>query len=88
MSCDDSTGSDCGEVLQRVFEFLDGEMGPQDAQRIRIHLDECRGCMTEYDVDVAMKALLRRSLALEPAPDHLRSRIMIRITEVEVQLRG
>ena len=88
MSCGGPHATDCGEVLQRVYEFLDGEMTPNDVAKIREHLDECAPCLTEYDLDVALKALIRRSCGCEAAPDALRSKIMIRITELRVQLDG
>lgn len=88
MSCGDPHETDCSEVLGRVYEYLDGEMHEHDAVRIRQHLEECRPCLSQYDIDLALKALLRRSCACEPAPEELRARIMIRITEVRTQLRG
>ena len=88
MSCGDPHETDCREVLRRVFEFLDGEMTEQDVERIRQHLDECSPCLTEYGLDVALKALVRRSCACEQAPEELRERILIKITQVRVQLSG
>jgi mycothiol system anti-sigma-R factor len=88
MSCGGPHATDCREVLQRVYEFLDGEMTPHDVDKIREHLDECGPCLSEYDLDVALKALVRRSCRCEAAPDALRTRIMVRITEIRVQLDG
>jgi len=88
MSCGDPHETDCSEVLERVFEYLDGEMTPQDTDRIKVHLYECGPCMSEYDLDVAIKALVRRSMALEQAPERLRSRILVRITEVRLDVDG
>jgi mycothiol system anti-sigma-R factor len=85
MSCGNPHETDCSEVLDRVYEYLDGEMGEHDGAKIRQHLEECRPCLSQYDIDLALKALLRRSCACEPAPEELRVRIMIRITEVRAQ---
>lgn len=86
MSCGNAHGTPCSEVLDRIFEYLDGEMGPDDVHRIREHLDECSPCLVEHDLDRALKALVRRSCAGEHAPDQLRERIMIRITEVRLEI--
>ena len=86
MSCGDPHETDCREVLDRVFEFLDGEMAGLDVARIEQHLDECGPCLKHYDLDVALKDLLRRSCACEQAPHELRRRIMLRITEVRLEL--
>jgi mycothiol system anti-sigma-R factor len=82
MSCGKPHATDCSEVLERVFEYLDGEMGPEDTHRIREHLDECRPCLSEYDIDTVIKALVRRSVGHEHAPDRLRSRILVQLTQV------
>jgi mycothiol system anti-sigma-R factor len=75
----------CGEVLRRVYELLDGEMSPDDVRRLKRHLDDCGPCLAEYNLDVMLKALLRRSCACEEAPVSLRQRIMVQITEVRIQ---
>lgn len=88
MSCGDPHETDCREVLDRVFEYLDGEMGQIDVARIQQHLDECGPCLKQYDLDVVVKALLRRSCACEQAPQELREQILVRITEVRLELGG
>jgi mycothiol system anti-sigma-R factor len=88
MSCGDPHETDCREVLDRVYEYLDGEMDSLNTDRFRQHLDECGPCLRQYDLDVALKALLRRSCACEQAPQELRARIMVRITEVRMELGG
>jgi mycothiol system anti-sigma-R factor len=78
----------CSEVLGRVYEYLDGEMSEHDVRKIQRHLQECRCCLDQYDIDFALKALLRRSCAGETAPEELRARIMVQITEVRAQYRA
>ena len=85
MSCGNHHDTDCREVLDRVYEYLDGEMGPGDLTKIRVHLEECGPCLREYDLDEALKALVRRSCC-EQAPSGLRERIMVRITEVRTTI--
>lgn len=86
MSCGNPHETDCREVLDRVFEYLDGEMGSIDVARIQQHLDECGPCLKQYDLDVVVKALLRRSCACEQAPQELREQILVRITQVRLEL--
>jgi mycothiol system anti-sigma-R factor len=85
MSCGNHHDTDCREVLDRVYEYLDGEMGDLDCAKVKQHLDECGPCLREYDLDDALKALIRRSCACEPAPEQLRVRILTRITQVRLQ---
>jgi mycothiol system anti-sigma-R factor len=78
--------ADCSEVLHRVYEYLDGEMTVDDTVKIRHHLDECGPCLQEYDLDQALKALVKRSCACEEAPTELRTQIMARITTIRYEV--
>lgn len=86
MSCGDPEDPDCAQVLAQVYEYLDGEMSAQDLIKIREHLEDCGGCLRQYDLDVALKALVRRSCGCEQAPADLRQRIMVQISQVRVEL--
>jgi mycothiol system anti-sigma-R factor len=82
----DAAGSDCSEVLHRVYEYLDGEMTRDDTVKIRHHLEACGPCLQQYDLDQALKALVKRSCACEQAPVELRTQIMTRITTIRYQI--
>jgi mycothiol system anti-sigma-R factor len=86
MSCD-ADDTDCAQALARVYEYLDGELSPADLEQIRDHIDDCGPCLRQYDLDTALKALVRRSCQ-ESAPADLRERIMVKITEVRIELGG
>jgi mycothiol system anti-sigma-R factor len=86
MSCD-ADDADCAQALARVYEYLDGEMSPADLDRIREHIDDCGPCLQQYDLDIALKALVRRSCQ-ESAPADLRERIMVKITEIRIEIGG
>ena len=79
---------DCSRALLQVYQYLDGEMGPDDCARIREHLAQCGQCLKEYDVDQMLKTLVRRSCGCESAPMQLRMQIMARITTITVELQG
>ena len=86
MSCD-ADDADCAQALARVYEYLDGELSPADLDRIREHIDDCGPCLQQYDLDIALKALVRRSCQ-ESAPADLRERIMVKITEIRIEIGG
>lgn len=79
---------DCSEIVLRVFEYIDQETTPEDGRRIRAHLDGCAECLDEYERDLLLKAVVRRSCAGDTAPGRLRAQIMSRITTVRVDARG
>jgi mycothiol system anti-sigma-R factor len=86
VSCD-ADDADCAQALARVYEYLDGELSPADLDRIREHIDDCGPCLKQYDLDIALKALVRRSCR-ESAPADLRERIMVKITEIRIDIGG
>jgi mycothiol system anti-sigma-R factor len=86
MSCGNPHETDCSEVLERLYEYLDGELDAHYLGKIEQHLHECGPCLTEHDVDLMLKALVRRSCGGDCAPDDLRARIMLQITQVRLQL--
>jgi mycothiol system anti-sigma-R factor len=72
-------------VLDRLYEYLDGELEGDYLGKIKQHLHECGPCLTEHEVDQMLKALVRRSCGSDYAPEDLRARIILQITEVRVQ---
>ena len=80
---------DCSRARLQLYEYLDGEMDPDDCARISEHLKHCGPCLKEYDLDQMLKALVRRSCGCEAAPTELRMQILSRITTINltVELR-
>lgn len=78
---------DCSYALQRVFLYLDGEIGEVDAVEARRHIDECITCLRAYGIEEEVKRLVRRSCCHEPVPDGLRNKVMFRLQQVTVELR-
>jgi mycothiol system anti-sigma-R factor len=78
----DHEGMDCSNTLSQVYAYLDGEMGPDDCDKIREHLAQCGPCLTEYNIDQMLKTLVHRSCECEAAPTQLRMQIMARITAI------
>lgn len=76
---------DCGEVLEAVYLYLDGEIETPDIDRIRHHLDECSPCLHEFGIEREVKMLVARSCC-ETAPGELRDAVMERIRVVSAQL--
>lgn len=77
----------CDEALDQLFEYLDAELGTPDAERVRAHLTECRGCLEEFDVEVVVKKIVRRSCR-EEAPAELRTRIHEQLVTLRIHADG
>jgi mycothiol system anti-sigma-R factor len=74
----------CREVLERAFEYLDGEMADLDCAQLQAHLEECASCLAQLAEDEKLKQAIREGCPCEPAPSALRAKILVQITEVSV----
>ena len=74
---------ECLDVVEHIYEYVDGEVSPQALAAVREHLLSCPPCLEQHDVQVALKALVKRCCQ-DTAPASLRVRILARITETRV----
>ena len=84
MSCGNPHATPCSDVLDLVYEFLDGEVDDEMRGRIAQHLDECGPCLQQYGLEQAVKALVHRSCGCDVAPERLRVQIVARIRQVSI----
>ena len=66
MSCGQPHDTDCSEVIEAVYLYLDGELEHDGVDRIRQHLDECSPCLREYGIEREVKILVARSCCEAP----------------------
>ena len=85
MSAHDSHELDCGDVVEAVYLYLDGELNEDDINNIRVHLDPCSPCLREYGIEQEVKALIARSCC-ETAPDALRASVVQRLEIVRSEM--
>jgi anti-sigma factor (TIGR02949 family) len=83
-----STGSydHCEHVLERMYEFLDHEIDTATGDAIRHHLAACEPCLDRFDVELAVRTLVRRHCGGEVAPSQLRSKIVSQLTVIRRSL--
>ncbi len=75
---------DCTQVLQHLYEFHDHELTEEEADEIRAHLLACEPCLDHYQVEDAMRLLIRKCCSEERAPDTLRLRVQATYTRTVV----
>jgi len=85
MSCGDPHETDCTEVLDEVYLYLDLECTDDRRVLIREHLDECSPCLREYGIEQEVKALVARCCGSETAPLELKQRLRAKLAEFVVQ---
>lgn len=79
MSCGEPHETDCGEVLDHLYEFLDSEMPDVDRDKIMQHFQECSPCREKYGLEQAVKKLVKRCCGHDDVPTGLRAKVMGRI---------
>lgn len=87
MSCGKPHETPCSEVLDKVYEYIDGEIDPVRAHEIKHHLDECGPCLSEFGLEEAVRSIVKRCCN-DQAPAELRIKVLGRIEEVRAELRG
>jgi mycothiol system anti-sigma-R factor len=80
------TPGECADFLDQIVYFLDNELDQADCSAVRLHLDSCNPCLEKYDLQRTVKAVVARSCT-EAAPEELRNRVLLRIREVQIQIR-
>lgn len=88
MSCGKHHDVDCGEVLKRVYSFIDNELESASVDEIRQHLEECGPCLEQFDLERSLKKLVHRSCTGEHAPEGLRERVLLRISQIHIEIRS
>ncbi len=84
MSCGNPHETDCSEVLEQLYLFLDNECDATCRAKLAQHLEECGPCLAAYGLEEHLKAVLARKCR-EAAPDGLRARLRDQIRHVVLE---
>jgi mycothiol system anti-sigma-R factor len=88
VSCGNPHEVPCSEVLDRIYEFIDGEIDDREKRHvIKEHLDECAPCLQEFGLEEQVKAIVKRSCS-DPAPADLRAKVLRHIAAARDELRS
>jgi mycothiol system anti-sigma-R factor len=66
----------CGEAVERVFEWLDGELEPEAARRIGEHLEVCARCYPVVRFERAFRSALDRACRCQKTPEGVRAGVL------------
>ena len=88
MSCGEPHETDCSDVLNEVWLFLDNECDQGRKELLRQHLDECSPCLQEYGLDEHLKALLAKKCGGEHASLEFKERLRASIRRTVVEQGG
>ena len=85
MSCGNPHDTDCKAVLDRLYSYLDGEIDAEFHQRIQLHLSECAPCLSEFEIEQVLKALVKRSCSDRNCSEEIRSRILTGVKAIQAR---
>lgn len=70
---------ECDQVLICLWEYLDEELRPEEAEAVAAHLSRCGSCYPAFCCDRALLNLLARQRTASPAPATLVMSIRLRL---------
>jgi mycothiol system anti-sigma-R factor len=73
----------CREALERIYEYLDGELTDVPADEVQAHFDICQQCFPHLKLEESFLAALQRASAGEAAPPDLRGRVLALLSEAD-----
>jgi anti-sigma factor (TIGR02949 family) len=77
---------ECSDIAALLQPFVDGELEDQEAQRVALHLEDCRGCRGAVAEQAWVRGVLR-DLGRDAAPQGLQARVLLALDEVDAEER-
>ncbi|CRK59686.1 anti-sigma factor [Alloactinosynnema sp. L-07] len=87
-NCGGDHETDCSDVLNEVWLFLDQECDVTRRALLERHLNECSPCLEEYGLEEHLKILLARKCGGDHAPDELKERLRASIRQTVIKHGG
>jgi len=66
----------CQEAVNKLYEYLDKELDHISASQVEKHLQLCRLCCDNFELEKKMKELVQKSCIDEKAPSFLKEKIL------------
>lgn len=65
----------CEEILRRLDDYLDRQLGPDEMRLVREHLETCAQCTSEHDFEKSVLENVRAKVQRIQAPPDLLGKI-------------
>lgn len=78
-----ATSLTCAQAIEKIYEFLDGELTPAVDESIRAHLAVCKRCYPSFRHEEVFLRFIEQRAQIEKAPPELRRRIMQMLVDEE-----
>jgi mycothiol system anti-sigma-R factor len=70
---------DCDDCLERLYTFLDRELGPSERKEVAQHLADCGDCDDNFVFEERFLRVIRDCGTSDVAPTELRQRVVERL---------
>ncbi len=67
---------DCHQVMQQLWDYLDGELTAERMEAIRAHLAVCQRCYPQYHVERSFLQAIAAARREHPRPDEVKRRVL------------
>jgi len=57
------SGRECDDALTNLYQYLDKEIEVTSLEQIRVHLEDCSGCLRSFDFEARLKIVVRERLS-------------------------
>lgn len=69
----------CSEALERIQEFMDGELTGMSRAEVEAHFDVCTRCYPHLTLEKNFRERVKAALDAEGMPDDCRERVLSRL---------
>lgn len=66
----------CQDAVERVYEFLDGELDAEWSERVREHIEICRKCYPYFNFERIFLDYIRSRGTRDAASEELEARVL------------
>jgi len=73
----------CLQALEKLYDFVDGELPPADRAAVQEHLEACRPCLTHFEFETLFADFVRRRATVPAAREAFKDRLFSRLREEE-----
>ncbi|MCZ7627858.1 MAG: mycothiol system anti-sigma-R factor [Microthrixaceae bacterium] len=70
----------CGDAVDLLYQYLDGELDGDTVMRIEVHLRRCSPCLEAFDFHDELRNVIRSKCA-ESMPPDMRARLLAMLSD-------
>ncbi len=73
----------CGEAVDRLDDYVDRELSPEEMAQVEEHLSQCADCAEQHEFEEGVLRCLREKLQRIAIPDDVAARILDAVSRGE-----